>query len=407
MPPTGHALLSASSAHRWLVCTAAPRFEEQFPGGTSVYAEEGSLAHEICELLARRTFKDMDEHEFEVALDKAKSNGLYKPEMINTANAYCDYLKEKAQTFSTFPHMDFEVKVDLSDIIPEGFGTCDSIMIGGDTIHITDYKHGMGVQVSAVENPQMRLYAYGALKKYRMVYGNSIKKISMGICQPRITLDASEDCLTVDELMEWGEQVKAIADVAFNGPGEFVPGDHCKFCRGKSLCRARADQYSAVADFQSLVIPSKATPPSDPVQRKVIGLPPIMSNEEIAKALDMCRGLTDWYEDLKEYAKQAMLNGEIIPGYKVVAGKSNRVFSIPDEKVQSILRANGFSDDSIFNPQEQRSLSDLEKTIGKKRFADLLGGFVTKPIGKPALAEETDKRPVYSPAAKDFENVGK
>ena len=173
MPPKAHALLSASSAQRWLVCTAAPRFEEHFEDTTSKYAEEGSLAHSICELKCLQTFEGkpyLDE-----ALPDLKQHELYSDEMLDTSQAYLDYLMETAQSFPSRPHMAFEVQVDLTDYIPEGFGTCDAIMIGGDRLHITDYKHGRGVQVSAVGNPQMRLYALGALRKYRAIYGDSIQ----------------------------------------------------------------------------------------------------------------------------------------------------------------------------------------------------------------------------------------
>ena len=166
MPPAEHALLSASSAYRWLVCTAAPRFEEQFPSGTSEYAEEGTLAHELCELRCNKQFKGLDDKIYAEKLTKIQQDPRYEPEMMTTSQAYVDYLLEKAHTYDSMPYMAFEVRVDLTEVIPEGFGTCDAVMIGGDTLHITDYKHGRGVPVSAVGNPQMRLYALGALKKY-------------------------------------------------------------------------------------------------------------------------------------------------------------------------------------------------------------------------------------------------
>ena len=159
--PNKHALLSASSAHRWLACTAAPHFEENFPDGTSTYAEEGTLAHAICELYARKKFTIMTTRKFNAELKKLQARPLYQEEMLRTAEAYVEYLTEKAMNYTATPHVAMEVRVDLTDYIPDGFGTCDCIMVGGDTLHITDYKHGKGVPVSAAENPQMRLYALG------------------------------------------------------------------------------------------------------------------------------------------------------------------------------------------------------------------------------------------------------
>lgn len=203
--PRQHALLSASSAHRWLACTAAPHFEESFPDGASSYAEEGTLAHAICELYARKKFTVLSTRKFNSELKKLQARPLYSDEMLRTAEVYVDYLTEKAMQYTAPPHVAMEVKVDLTAYVPDGFGTCDCIMIGGDTLHITDYKHGKGVPVSAENNPQMRLYALGALKLYGPIYGDQIKWVSMGICQPRLSQEASEDALSVDDLLAWGE----------------------------------------------------------------------------------------------------------------------------------------------------------------------------------------------------------
>lgn len=398
MPPTGHALLSASSAHRWLVCTAAPRYEAQFPpGATSVYAEEGTLAHELCELRCNKQFKGLDDAAYAKRLAQIQQNQLYKPEMMTTSQAYVDYLLEKAHGYTSMPYMAFEVRVDLSEVVPNGFGTCDAIMIGGDTLHITDYKHGMGVPVSAVGNPQMRLYALGALRKYRPVYGNSIKRVSMGIVQPRVTEDFSEDTITVDELLAWADRVKQIAAIAYNGKGEFKPGEHCRFCRGRDVCKARAESMLALKAVAGVVDDGKKAEAT-----RELGT---LTEAEIADAIRIGACLADWYEGLKDYAKQAILNGRTIPGYKVVAGKSNRVFSIAVNKLLAILRENGLTDEQIFKPREQRSLSDLEKQMGKKVFAEKLGEYVVKPMGKPALATIDDSRPDYSPAENDFAGI--
>lgn len=166
MPPEKHALLSASSASRWLKCTAAPRFEEHLPERTSEYAEEGRLAHAICELKTLKKFTVMTSRTYTTRLNKLKKDPLYSEEMDKTSDLYIEHLIEQAMLYDSTPTVVAEVQVDFGEYVPEGFGTCDNVMIGGDTLSITDYKHGKGVPVSAVGNPQMRLYALGALKRY-------------------------------------------------------------------------------------------------------------------------------------------------------------------------------------------------------------------------------------------------
>lgn len=404
--PTEHALLSASSAHRWLACTAAPRFEEQFPNGTSDYAEEGSLAHSICELYARKHFSVMTNRKFNSELKKLQAKPHYSDEMLKTAEKYVDYLREKAMSYPTTPYVTFEVKVDFSDYVPEGFGTCDCVMIGGDTLHITDYKHGKGVEVSAEENPQMRLYALGALKMFAPVFGDSIKKVSMGICQPRITDDESEDGMTVEELREWGESIKPRAKEAYDGPGTFCPGEHCRFCKGKAQCRARADQNTAFEDFKDFAIEGKAAPELQalsPETRAVIGLPPMLSDAEIGELLVRAEGLVQWYKDLCEYATQNILNGKEIPGRKVVAGKSNRAFKDVEEAFSKVIEA-GY-DEALLYERKPITLTGVESLLGKAKFETLLKDCVHKPLGKPTLVPLSDKREPYSTAAADFAGV--
>ena len=177
--PSKHALCSSSSAHRWLNCTAAPRFELNFPSSTSSFAEEGTLAHEFCELYARYKFGQLDKKKFNNALKKLQDKPYYADEMLHCAEFYADHLMEKANGYSVMPYTASEVHVDFSVFVPDGFGTCDNVMIGDDIIDITDYKHGKGVPVSPVENPQMKLYAIGAVEKYKAMYGDTIKRVRM------------------------------------------------------------------------------------------------------------------------------------------------------------------------------------------------------------------------------------
>lgn len=406
--PNKHALLSASSAHRWLVCTAAPHYEENFADGTSSYAEEGTLAHSFCELFARKKFTAMSARKYNAELKRLKEHPLYQEEMIATATAYVEYLTEKAMSYTKAPHVAMEVRVDLTEYVPDGFGTCDCIMVGGDTLHITDYKHGKGVPVSAEDNPQMCLYALGALKLYRPIYGDSIKRVSMGIFQPRLSDTASEDALSVEDLLAWGESIKPVAKEAYDGPGTFCPGDHCRFCKGKVQCRARAAHFAGFSEFVGADIEGRMTE-ADVIAREeadCLGadLPPILSNAEVADLLIKAEGLAAWYKDLQDYATAALLSGDEIPGFKLVEGRSNRAFSDLDGAVKTLLEA-GYEEALIYD-RKPKTLSELEKMLGKKTFAELLSGFVTKPKGKPTLAPTCDKREAFNPGAAEFAGVG-
>ena len=392
--PEIHALLSASSASRWLHCTAAPRFEAQFPESTSEYAEEGRLAHAICELKVIKHFTvAIKPSTFRSRLIKLKENPLYQDEMDKTSDLYLEHLTEKAMRYDTKPNVAAEVRVDFSEYVPEGFGTCDCIMIGGDTLSITDYKHGKGVPVSAENNPQMRLYALGALKRYKPVYGDSIKKVCMTIDQPRIQSEPDSETITVEELLAWGESIKPTAAKAYVGLGEFIPGEHCRFCRGKAKCKARADQNTALEEFKNCTPRNKANADGDNV----------LSDAEIGDLLIRGQELVKWYKDLEEYALGTILDGGSIPGWKAVAGRSNRTFTDTDSAFKAAMAA-GY-DKSLLYDLKPKTLTELEKLMGKAEFADKLGGFVIKPLGKPTLALFSDKREAYNPAVSDFAEV--
>lgn len=394
--PEKHALLSASSAARWLHCTAAPRFEEQFPENTSEYAEEGRLAHAICELKVIKHFTTaIKPRTFTTRLKKLKENPLYQDEMDKTSDLYLEHLTERAMQYDTKPNVAAEVQVDFAEYVPEGFGTCDCIMIGGDTLSITDYKHGKGVPVSAENNPQMRLYALGALKRYKPVYGDRIKRVCMTIDQPRIQTEPSSETITVEELLAWGESIKPIAAKAYMGLGTFCPGEHCRFCRGKAKCKARADQNTALEEFKDCVPQNGEKPP-------LFGQG-TLTDEEIGDLLVRGKELVAWYKDLEEYALNALLNGKAIPGWKAVAGRSNRAFSDPDAAVAAVIAA-GY-DEAIVYERKPKTITQLEALMGKTEFAEKLGQFVVKPLGKPTLAPMTDKREAYNPAAADFAGV--
>lgn len=392
--PAQHALLSASSAARWLKCTAAPRFEAQFPELPSEYAEEGRLAHAFCELKVITHFTTtIKPRTYTSRLKKLKENSLYQEEMDRTSDLYLEHLNELAMRYESVPNVMAEVRVDFSDWVPEGFGTCDCVMIGGDTLNIIDYKHGRGVPVSAENNSQMRLYALGALKRYYPVYGDCIKCVRMTIDQPRIQHTLSSETITVEQLQAWGDEIKPIATKAYFGFGEFCPGEHCRFCRGKAKCRARVAQNMAMEEFKDCV----------PQSRTAKNTSNALTDKEIGELLVRGKELTAWYKDLESYALQTLLDGGNIPGWKAVAGRSNRVFSNQDAAFAAILAA-GY-DETLIYDRKPKTLAELEKLMGKSEFADKVGSFITKPLGKPTLVPLSDPREPYSTAVADFADV--
>lgn len=400
--PDKHAILSPSAAHRWLHCTPAPRVEAEFPETTSEYAEEGRLAHSVCELAAKKKFTVMNNRTYNSRLKRLKADPKWDDEMLSTAATYVEHLTEHAMRFEHAPYVALEVQVDITDYAPEAFGTCDCVMIGGDELIITDYKHGKGVPVSAQDNPQMLLYALGALKLYRPIYGDMIRRVSTYIDQPRLgSYDGAS--MTVEELLAWGESIKPKAAAAFMGTGEFAPGEWCRFCRAKAKCRARANQNTALEDFKDCIPLGRSIPMQ--TEYDATGFKPsnCLTDEEIGALLVRAEGLVAWYNDLKEYALVACLNGKTIPGWKAVEGRSTRAWTDQDAALEALMA--GGVEEAIIYDRVPKTLAQLEKVIGKQRFGELVGGMITKSPGKPALAAESDKRPVYNGAAADFSEV--
>ena len=389
-----HALLSPSTAARWLNCTPAPRLEATLPEKTNEYAMEGTVAHSVCEVTAKLRFKKIKKAAYTAAVKQLKKHALWNDEMLNTAETYTEHLFEKAMDFKREPYLAFETKVDLSDYIPEGYGRCDCTMFGDDTLIITDYKHGRGVPVSAEKNPQMMFYALGALKLYRPLFGDAIKNILMCIDQPRLNSYESWGC-TTDELLTWGESVKPIAQMAFMGVGEYKSGDWCRFCRANGQCKAQAQQQ--LGAFDDFAFATKANGNPTAVS------PTLLTPEEISDALKRGKELTAWYKAVEEHALEMLLNGEVIPGYKAVEGRSNRTWTDLDAALDALMNA-GY-DRAILYDSIPKSLAQLEKVIGAAKFTELVGQFIIKPQGKPALADENDARKAFNSAASDFAEV--
>lgn len=370
--PAAHALLSASGAHKWLHCPPSARLEDALPESTSGYVEEGRLAHAIGELKLRKHFTPMGPRKFNAELKKLQADPRYDPEMDETTNAYLEFVQAQVHGFASPPHVALEVRLDYSHVAPEGFGTGDCIIIGGSVLHVIDYKHGKGVPVSAEENPQMMLYALGALRKYAMLY--EISEVSMSIVQPRLG-DPTTWELPVIDLLARAEMIRPRAQLAFDGKGEFRAGDWCRFCRAKSNCRARNDQYGAVVTALEAFGSAK---------------PPLITNAELGDILLRATPIAAWVEDLREYALAAILRGEEVAGWKAVEGRSNRQFSDIDAAFKAMV-ASGY-DEAILYERKPITLTAVEKLTGKPKFAELLGPYITKPPGKPTLAAETDTR---------------
>ena len=365
-----HAILSASSAHRWMSCTPSARLEETLPESTSEYADEGRLAHEIAELKIRKTFiEPMGARSFNSRLKNLQENPLYQDEMLGHTDTYLDYITHIAHSYSSRPYVAAEKKLNFSEYVPDGFGTGDCIIIGENTMHVVDFKYGKGVPVSSENNPQMMLYALGAYTEYSFLY--PIDYIYLTIVQPRLETELSVFEIAVEDLLAWGESIKPIAQAAYNGEGEYVPGEHCRFCRAKAQCRARCEINTSLEVFK-------------------LAKPPLISSEEVGDILQRARLLAKWAADLEDYALAECLLGNDIPGWKAVEGRSNREFTDIDGAFK-VLKENGV-DETMLYIRKPITLTDTEKLVGKKTFSELLESYVIKPHGKPTLAPETDKR---------------
>ncbi len=385
-----HAILSASGSKRWLSCPPSATLEEQFPESQSDYAAEGTFAHTLAEHLLRGNLTtELKPSIYKKKLAELQKDPLYSQSMLEYIEQYKTIVGEKFLTLkkdSPDTFVMLEQRLDFSEWVPDGFGTGDVVIISPGTIEIADLKYGQGVPVSAIDNPQMKLYALGAINKFSMLY--DFDTVRMSIIQPRLD-SVSEDEISVQELLDWGETVvKPTADMAIAGKGEYKSGDHCQFCRAKAVCRKRADDNLEMAryEFQD---------------------PNVLTRDEIAVILEQADALQKWAKDIQEYAlDQAENHGVKFPGWKLVEGRSNRKYTDKDA-VAAKLKEEGYSSEVIYQPQEIWGITDMEKKIGKKLFADYLKDLVIKPAGKATLAKESDPRPELSSVAsavKDFDD---
>lgn len=403
MPPEKHALLGASSAHRWLNCPGSARLTENMPDSVSPYAEAGRLAHEIAELKARQYFvEELPKRSFNAKLKKLKASEHYDKSMDGATDEYLEHLKARAMSYPTAPTVALEVQVDFADIVPEGFGTADCIMIGSGRLDVVDYKNGSGVVVEAENNPQMMLYALGALNYFRPIFGGSIETVHMSIVQPNAGGVREWEC-SVADLMWWGwEGARPQAAKAWDGVQEFHSGDWCQFCKAKATCAERA---KAMFDVEPYVgsIPAETKDTSVVIRdNKVANI--LLSDEEIGSILTRGKDVAAWLKDLEAYALKATLDGRPIAGWKAVEGRGGREWNGGSDAAFEQLQSRGVAEAMLYE-HKPVSVAGLEKALGKKAFADAAEGLWSKTPGKPTLVPESDKRPPYNPAAAAFDKI--
>ena len=411
--PTAHAICSPSGSARWTICTPSARQEASVPRKDTIFTLEGTLAHAVSECLLRTAleqdwngwhedFPDKFRIAYEAAndgkggriageqsetlrrlIDETKERGLDPWEMLRiVSDYYCRFVWEdflEARFRDPEAVLLIEAPLKLSEYIPEGFGSSDAVIIYGKTLCVYDLKYGKGVRVSALGNTQMRCYALGAYLGPGELY--DIDEVSMTIIQPRLQ-HVSNDIISAAQLLDWAEnELKPAAIMAYQGLGEYVPGEHCRFCSIAPRCKALARQASLLKTIDRSA--------------------DLMSNDEIAELLHQVGPLKTWISNLEAYALEQVLAGTPVPGFKVVEGRSLR--QIPDQKAAiGALAAAGLSEDSYLRPRELKTISDLEKLLTKKGFNTLLGAYVVKPQGKPTLVEDSDPRPAMSSAKDDF-----
>lgn len=388
--PEEHAKLSASGSSRWINCPGSIVLESSFGEKESEYAEEGRLAHSVAELKLTKYFKKgIGPKKFKSAMDEFKKSPYWNKSMDDYTDDYFEFVKEKALSYPDRPFVDVELRVDYSNVAPEGFGTCDCVMIHGNELSIIDLKYGTGVKVDAKDNSQLMLYALGVYNMYSIIYG--IKTVSMTIVQPRLN-HFDTHTISIDELLAFGERIKPIALEAFNDSDKLAVGDHCGFCKAKSKCRARAE--SMFKPVKENVLPVIDNKPGE-----------LLTSQEIGELLIKLDGVTDWIKSLEAEGLAEALAGNEVTGFKLVEGRSVRKITDESEAVSKLVAA-GFEEPLLYE-RRLLSMTKLEAIVGKKDFATILGGTIEKPPGKPTLVKASDKRKEYvlNDAKSMFNNV--
>jgi hypothetical protein len=361
--------------------------EETLPDTESEAAKRGTLAHEISELKLRKAFTDqMPARKYNTALKKFKAHTLYEPVMEEHTNAYLDYVQKIVHSFPSPPFVAIERKVDLTDYVPESFGTSDCIIVGSRQLHVIDYKNGQGVPVPAEDNPQMKLYALGALKAFSLLF--PIDTVHLAIVQPKVWDQPSEWSLSAADLLAWGESIKPIARQAFNGEGDWLMGDHCKFCRANGRCPA---QITTIFETAKAPLPQP---------------PPLSSWAELGAAIKAAGPIVAWLEKAKKLALAEALSGGTVPGWKAVEGRGSRSFADLDAAFAH-LKEKGI-DEAVLYDRKPLTPPALEDILTKKVYKELLEepGHVIKSPGAPTLAPVEDKRPAVTNQVKPEDVFG-
>ncbi len=380
-----HALLSASGASRWLNCTPSARLEEKFAESkSSVYADEGTLAHEFADIKLHCLNGQVTQAIANKELAIRRKHKLYEPSMEDEVEKYTNYVIESltiAKQQTPDARLIIEERLDFSHLVEQGFGTGDASIIADNVLEIIDLKYGKGVKVDADNNPQLKLYAIGALRIFSMVY--NITSVKMTIVQPRLD-HISSDQILVDELLAWGDnEVKPKAALAYQGKGEKVPGSHCKWCKVKAMCPALAAKNMELAQHE-------------------FADPELLDDSQIIEIFEQQPMLVDWVNAVASYILDTAIKGKQWPGYKVVNGKSNRKW-LNESAVELILDTQGYTEDKYIK-KSLEGIVAIEKLVGKTKFPTLLGPYVHKPDGPPTLVPEKDPRPAIGmeQAKKDF-----
>ena len=372
-----HAYLSASASHRWLACPPSAKLCANILDQASEYAQQGTDCHELCAYLVEKALgRD--------AIDPTENLTYYDAEMQNCAEEYRNYILEQIEATKEFckdPQVMIEQRLDFSRWVENGFGTGDCVIVADEVLQIIDYKHGLGILVSAGDdehggNSQMMCYALGALEVFGDIY--DINQIKMTIFQPRRN-NISTYTINKDDLLKWADEVLApTAQLAYIGKGEFNAGDHCTFCKVKATCRKRAEYNLELAKYD-------------------FEMPATLDDTEIAAILEKVDEMISWGNDIKDYALQQAQSGVHFEGWKIVEGRSNRKYTDENAVVDTVK-------DAGFDPYEKKLLgiTAMSTLLGKKKFEELLGGLIYKPPGKPTLVPESDKRPAMNTAKDDF-----
>mgnify|MGYP003326185668 FL=1 len=368
---TAHALLSASSSKRWLTCTPSARLEATLPepkksASAFDFSKEGTMAHSLAEIKLRHHYGQIGIEEFEREYEIIKNTPYYNEDFEANVDNYVLYVRSQIGEGDT-PL--FEQRVDFSDWVPDGFGTADVVILSKHSIRVIDLKFGRGIPVSALHNTQLRLYALGAYCKFKEEYPE-IKEVQYVIHQPRLD-NISSDGTSVQKLVDWANYfVKPKAKKAWSGTGEFLPGDHCQFCRAKATCRARSDFVNELAKLE-------------------FRAPALLSNEEVDKVLTRAENLKTWVNDVQEYVLERAVNGEVPVGYKLATTKTHR--KIEDQALAAtVLVEKGMKEDDIYAPRSLKSVAQLEKLGAKGQVAAWLGELIVRPDGSPKLVKDAN-----------------